>query len=106
VLQEKESSCDPTINAMIQIWVLDASGQEIPGIELEITWLDGEDYFFTGLKPEIGVGYADYLMNPGESYTLRVASGGEPVRLSPHKCPSNEGAEYWGSYRVVFIQPP
>lgn len=102
-----ETLCDPAINApLIQIWVLDASEQEILGIELEITWPGGEDYFFTGLKPEISAGYADYLMNPSESYTLRVASGGEPVTLSPHKCPSNEGTEYWGGYRVVFIQPP
>ena len=33
-----------------------------PSVELVVTWDEGEDHFFTGLQPELGLGYGDFLM--------------------------------------------
>jgi hypothetical protein len=75
-------------------------------VELIVTWQGGEDHFFTGLKPELGLGYADFTMTPGVEYTLQLGAGGEPVTdLKPAECQAAGGARYWGSWRLIFIQP-
>ena len=61
---------------------------------------------FTGLKPEIGIGYADFDMEPGVDYTLGIPEGGETVEgLSPEECSANSGERYWGGWLVIFEQP-
>ncbi|MBI1865988.1 MAG: HD-GYP domain-containing protein, partial [Nitrospirae bacterium] len=53
-------------------------------IEIVVVWDAGEDHFFTGLKPELGQGYADFTMTEGVSYTLRLAEPftmSEPLRI-------------------------
>jgi hypothetical protein len=59
-------------SGLLQITVLDAKGQPLPSIELLIRWQDGEDRFFTGLKPERGAGYADYDLAAGKSYQVGI----------------------------------
>jgi hypothetical protein len=44
-----------------------------------VAWEGGSDAFFTGLAPELGLGYADFEMQPGLSYILRVGSAGDLV---------------------------
>ncbi|NIW47254.1 MAG: hypothetical protein GWN30_21650, partial [Gammaproteobacteria bacterium] len=55
----------------------DSSNIPVPGVEINIRWENNQESFYTGLKPEFGVGYADYIMTPGIVYTLQVADGGE-----------------------------
>jgi hypothetical protein len=54
------------------VMVLDANGQQKPNVELFIRWGGGQDRFFTGLKPEVGAGYADYTLEKGETYQVSV----------------------------------
>jgi hypothetical protein len=84
---------------------LDAAGNGVPGLEVIVTWEGGENHFFTGLKPEMGLGYADFQMLPGVSYTLRLAEGGQPVsNLVVTDCQTG-GNTQAGSWKLVFIQP-
>ena len=53
----------------IEILVVDAFLNDLPGIEIEVSWQNGRDSFFTGFKPENGRGYADFEMSPDVSYT-------------------------------------
>ena len=63
-------------------------------------------FFFTGLKPEISLGYADYAIQPGVTYQLSLAEGGASVPdLVAQECEDNEGNRYWGSLKLVFLQP-
>lgn len=55
---------------LLSITVYDAEGEPLPNVELLIRWGGGEDHFFTGLKPEKGLGYADYVLTAGESYQV------------------------------------
>ncbi len=57
--------------------ILDAAEQPVPSVELVVTWDGGEDHFFTGLKPELGLGYADFVMTPEVVYSIRLADGGQ-----------------------------
>jgi len=60
------------MTGLLQATVLDAAGQPMPNVELLIRWSTGEDRFFTGLKPERGVGYADYTLEEGERYQVGI----------------------------------
>jgi hypothetical protein len=99
--------CNPIIGEpQLQIFVSNAAGIGIPGVEIIITWGDSEEHFFTGLKPDIDIGYADYTMNPEISYTLQVADGGEIIsNLLAPQCTDGDGDVYWGSLRLIFSHP-
>jgi hypothetical protein len=86
--------------------VLDAAGQPVPGVEVIVIWDEGQDHFFTGLKPELGLGYGDFLMEEGVSYALQLGRGQETVTgLTAQDCADDEGGFFAGSWRLVFVQP-
>jgi hypothetical protein len=104
----QEAVCNPNLTeGLLQVSVLDARRRQLPGVELIITWDGGEEHFFTGFKPEIGNGYADFLMRTGVIYSLRAASGGTAAEnLSAPACTDAGGApSYTGSLHITFQQP-
>ncbi len=107
VLTDQEFVCDRAINPpLIMVDVFDASGQPVPGVEVTITWSGGQEQFFTGLKPEIGPGYADYQMSPDLIYTLRVGEGGQSIEdLKAAECEAAGGSRFLGSWRLTLVQP-
>lgn len=106
-VDKTEKICDPRLGEpLLQVQVMDASEQPVPGMEIVITWSGGEGHFYTGLKPELGLGYADYVLEPSIIYTVRVTQGAQPVlNLTAPKCEEADGQEYWGAIRLTFIQP-
>jgi hypothetical protein len=107
VLDRQDRICDPNVKEpSIQVLASDAAGQPVPGVEVVVTWDGGETHFYTGLKPELGPGYADFTMTPGITYTLRLGDGGQPVNgLTADQCSQTGGGAYWGSLRLRFKQP-
>ena len=74
------------------VMVLDAEGQQQPGIELLVRW-DGQDgHFFTGLKPEVGPGYADFGLKKGVIYQVLIIGAESQTRseecASPYFSPA------------------
>lgn len=66
--------CEPPLEApLIQVLAFDVNGQFVPGVEVLVEWDSGYDHFFTGLQPERGAGYGDFVMTPGVVYTVRLA---------------------------------
>jgi hypothetical protein len=106
VILDQAFDCDQDITEnLLRVFAEDADGDPLPGSEVVVTWEAGEDHFFTGLKPELGEGYADFLMTPGVMYTLHMAAGGEIIPdLTAAECETPGGARYWGSWLVVFTQ--
>lgn len=107
MLQDAAQVCNPNLEIpRLEVVVRDAAGQEVPGVELVVSWSGGEENFFTGLKPELGLGYADYDMTVGVIYALRLAEGGQPLdNLSALECAAEDGTRYWGGWKVLYIQP-
>ncbi len=99
--------CDATLKRpLIMVEAKDAAGQPVPGVEIIVNWSGGEDHFFTGLKPEHGPGYGDYVMTPDVTYTIHVADGGQQVPgLKASACTGSGGSQFLGSWSLVFIQP-
>lgn len=105
-LQDQTFICDQNLpQPLIQVVVEDASGEQMPGVEVIVNWEGGEDRFYTGLKAELGLGYADFRMSPGVVYTLYLAGGGQQMAdLTPAECELPGGGRYWGSWLLVFQQ--
>ncbi|MBN1934815.1 MAG: hypothetical protein JW934_09130 [Anaerolineae bacterium] len=66
---EQQRTCDPP-GGVLAVTVLDETGRPQPGVELLVRWNGGDDRFFTGLKPELGPGYADFTLARGQTYEL------------------------------------
>ena len=107
VLQENTFVCDRQISGpLIQVIAEDGRGRQLAGEEIVASWEGGEDHFFTGLKPELGNGYADFLMTPGVVYEISMSDGGQTVGdLTPAECETQAGGRYWGSWLLVFSRP-
>jgi hypothetical protein len=106
-LINQEDVCNLNLTeGLLQISVLDKHRHQMPGVEITISWDAGEENFFTGLKPEIGDGYADFIMQAGALYSVRVAHSGTPVtNLSAPACPDTNGQTYTGGLKLTFQQP-
>jgi hypothetical protein len=87
---------------LLQVVVRNADGQEIPGAEILVTWADETARLFTGLKPELGLGYADLIIRPESTYAVRLADGSQEasgIHASP--CNSSAGPRLL-STRLIF----
>ena len=103
----QDTVCDPELaEGLLQVVVTNATRKQIPGAEIVITWSGGEEHIFTGLKPELGYGYADYLMTPDVTYSIRMADGGAPASsISAALCTATDGSTYPGGQLITFQQP-
>lgn len=99
-----EYFCDSEKPGVLEVNVLDSSKQGIPGVELIMTWAEGEEHFFTGLKPELGNGFADYKMTQDIDYALTIFSG--EIHISSLKvsnnCSDKNGITYPGGIHLDF----
>lgn len=107
VLSNNNELCDQEHSEpLIEIEIIDRSGQPLPGVLVVVSWAGGEERFYTGLKPEKGLGYADYTLTPGFVYSLRIGENGIPLgNIEPVACTSTDGATYWGVISLKFAQP-
>jgi len=96
--------CDTALSGIIEVRVINQNGVELPAQPIRVRWDAGSSTFYTGLKPERGLGYADYQMEQGRSYTIEMPAlsnpSTTPLTATPCFTDSNEPALL--SYRVVF----
>lgn len=106
VLKDRATDCGKNLRpGLLQIWIENASGLAMPGVRIQINWKDGEESFFTGLKPEINAGYADFEMTPGTTYSLRVGENGETITdLSVPDCVAEGYPERVGGMILRFTE--
>jgi hypothetical protein len=106
-LVEQERVCSPSLSPpRLMVVVSDGAGRPVAGVEVLVVWDAGQSRFFTGLKPELGVGYADYDMESGVTYTLELAYSDDLVTdLTAEPCAGDDGTPYPGSWRLWFTQP-
>lgn len=104
VLASRDSVCESG-TPQIRVSVQDVEGQGLPGIDVWITWDGGADRFVTGLKPEFGVGFGDFDMQPDVSY--RVGAGTQSAlalvsNLRADACATNTGEAGRLSWNIVL----
>ena len=103
----QETVCEPGMKSgLLQFILMDARRKQIAGIEIIITSPQGEDHSFTGFKPELGNGYADFVMQANTVYSVRVIAGGASVPdISAPTCKDPNGVSYPGGLLLTFRQP-
>ncbi|HWR66415.1 MAG TPA: hypothetical protein VN364_09875 [Bellilinea sp.] len=105
LIVDRQPVCDAASSGLLQIELRDQDGFPAPGVQINVTWDGGVDTFFTGLKPAISTGYADFQMTPGVSYNLQVGEGGETLNaISAPECTDANGAVFAGGLKLVFGQ--
>ncbi|MBN1262248.1 MAG: hypothetical protein JXB35_16335 [Anaerolineae bacterium] len=77
--------------------------QGLPGVEVWLLWTEGADRAVTGLRPGMGLGYADFLVEPGQTYNLYIESPtGAPVAVvNTGDCGAGE-EDAWTSWLVIL----
>jgi hypothetical protein len=108
ILQDSSPICDPTLGeTLVQVIATNGSGEGVPGITLQISLgIDPKEVFYTGLKPELGLGYADYTAEPGLTYQLDVPESGLVVTdIELPTCQNDAGDSYWGSWEIYITHP-
>jgi hypothetical protein len=86
------------------IEVQDSAGKPVPGIAITVAWDGGIETFYTGLMPSISLGYADFDMQAGVVYSLRVGELSETINgLQAPTCGEGNAA-FAGSLRLLFRQ--
>ncbi len=98
VLKDKQQICNGSIQpGLLQVEVTDVNDSPVPGIQITVSWKDGEDVFVTGLIPEVNPGYADFMMQSGTTYSIRVGTASSPLDgLSIPEC--------GGGWRLKFME--
>jgi hypothetical protein len=106
-LTGQESICNSNLpGGLLQVLVFNRNRRQLAGTEIAITWDGGKEQFFTGLKPELGNGYADFVMTHDTTYTVQLARGSDIARgISAPTCQSPDGATFLGSIKLTFQQP-
>lgn len=106
-LTGQEPVCDPNLpDGLLQVLVFNSNRRQMPGVEILITWEGGAENFFTGLKPELGNGYADYIMTANITYTLQLRSGSDIASgLTTPTCQAPGGEAYSGGIKLTFQEP-
>lgn len=105
-LQPRELICDPTLGqSLLQGLVLDAQGRQLSGVEILVVWDTGQDHFFTGLKPELGLGYGDFSMTEGVVYAVQIAGSTDLVTgLATEECDDAGEDVYLGTWLLTFVR--
>jgi hypothetical protein len=104
-LLKSEKICDQDLPApLIQVQVKDRENNPVSGVLLIIAWPGGEERFYTGLKPDRGLGYADYTLDPTQTYSVQIGAGGEPVPdIIAVECEGTAGGRFWGAWLLTFV---
>jgi hypothetical protein len=102
-----DTVCDPNLpDGLLQVIVLNPNRRQLAGVKVIVTWDTGGDEFFTGLKPELGNGYADFIMSPNTSHAVQLALGSEiATDLIAPTCQTPSGENFLGGYKLTFQQP-
>lgn len=103
----QDTVCTPGAQSgLLQFILMDGRRKQVAGVEIIVTWDQGEDHFFTGFKPELGNGYADFVMEADTAYSVRVAAGGAYVSdIVTPTCTDPNGVSYPGGLLLTFQQP-
>jgi len=101
--------CDNTSGGLLRIYIRDRLGIGVPGVEIVVSWSGGKDNLFTGFKPEIDPGYADFQMEPDEIYQVELVGEGTAGQIPEVNIARNElcpdlPAGVAPSWQIVFQQ--
>jgi hypothetical protein len=108
-IAQRSHVCSEQQAPRIEVTLLNAAGDGLPGVRAWLLWEEGADWAVTGLMPERGPGFADFDAEVDGVYSLGLGDFGMPLlsglRILP--CPEGGGGEErLGSWRIVIMERP
>jgi hypothetical protein len=109
LVEHAQLSCvDEPENGYLRFFVRDAAGHDLPNIAIDIRGKDVNETIYTGLKPERGIGYADYEVAPGTYAVTILNSQSETIANlvigeMPANCKADRGVTPRG-WKLIFRQ--
>jgi hypothetical protein len=86
---------------LLKIIIVDNSGKPLNGIVIIVNSPESTERIITGLKPENPAGFADYLMDAGVAYSLKIeGAGGVTETFTTAECTSPNGETFAGGWLV------
>lgn len=106
-LDSRVQDCeDPAPEPRLQVVILDSSGEGVPNMLVRVIWDEGQDQFFTGLKPDRGIGFGDFTLAADTEYTVQLAESDVIVTgVRAEACAGSAGDARLGSWVLTFVQP-
>lgn len=102
LVEQQDLGCSEGMGDYILVYVRDEQGRGLAGVEIMVSGPEAEDFFFTGLKPEVDPGFADYRVTAAGEYTVQMVDGtsqtAEEIAF-PGDCPDDTPYRSW---QVVF----
>jgi hypothetical protein len=86
----------------ILVYVQDEEDRGLAGVQIMVVGPEGEDLFFTGMKPEVDSGFADFRVATAGTYTVQVVDGTGQIAEGltfDDGCPADNPYHSW---RVTF----
>lgn len=107
-LVDQQLICDPLNPAgLLQVRMQEDDGQPVPAVEIMVSWESGFSRFFSGLKPEFGLDYADFILVAETSYRVTVAGGDFTLSgLQLEQCSDENSESYPASWLLLFQRTP
>ncbi len=103
LVEQSDLGCSSNWGAnYILVYLQDEHGRGLAGVEIMVSGPAGEDSFFTGLKPEVDSGFADFLVTAPGTYSVQVLSGASQIAEAitfADGCPAENPYHAW---RVAF----
>ncbi len=102
--------CDSANGGLLKIYIRDRLGSGVPGVKILISWPGGSDTLFTGFKPDIDPGYADYQMDIDETYQVALVnvdtfeSASDDISISDRQLCSDLPDTIAPSWQIEFEQ--
>jgi hypothetical protein len=86
---------------LLKIIIVDNSGKPLNGIVIIVNSSESTERIITGLKPENPAGFADYLMDAGMVYSLKIeGAGGVTETFTTAECTTPNGETFTGGWLV------
>lgn len=104
----KLTCADEPDTAYLRLFTRDRAGRDLPNIAISIRWENGEEIVYTGLKPERGLGYADFQAEPG-TYSITIVNAQSDtvsdllIGAAPANCKADRGVTPRG-WKILFQQ--
>jgi len=86
----------------ILVYVQDEEDRGLAGVQIVVAGPEGEDVLFTGMKPEVDPGFADFRVTAPGTYTVQVVDGTSQTAeglMFDDGCPADTPYHSW---RVTF----
>lgn len=103
LMVEQQNICvDANDPPLLKLFLLNAEGLPASGIRLLLKSKGGDADTFTGLRPELGAGYAEFDLFPHEQYMLEIQDVDNLLGIKAPLCPIEGGGEFWGSLLLTL----